>query len=376
MKTMDCRMCGGRLFSKPLLHYKNMPKAAQFLPDAKSLKEDKGIHLEVYQCSACGLVQLSNNPVSYFREVIRAVKISEEMKTFRLRQFRHFVEKYSLRGKKVIEIGCGQGEYSSLMQQCGVQVYGLEASQASITVCKKNGLRAIKGFVDNLAYAIPNTPFNAFFMLNFLEHLPDPNSTLRGIYNNLSDDAVGLVEVPNFDMILRNNLFSEFILDHIFYFTEKTLKAILELNGFDVLESKTVWHDYIISCVVRKRNQLDVSGFHTHQAEIIKDIEKYIGNYKKIAIWGAGHQALTILSLLHLTDKISYVVDSAPFKQNKYTPVTHIPIVSPDTLRSNPIDAIVVMAASYSDEVVKNIRQKYHKTIKVAILRDFGLEIV
>ena len=38
--------------------------------------------------------------------------------------------------------------------------------------------------------------------------------------------------------VLKNNLFAEFITDHLFYFTEETLKRTLNLNGFDVLECK------------------------------------------------------------------------------------------------------------------------------------------
>ena len=65
--------------------------------------------------------------------------------------------------------------------------------------------------------------------MSFLEHIPHPNETLSGIYNNLNDDAIGLIEVPNFDMILKNKLFSEFIGDHLFYFTEKCTRNVLQL---------------------------------------------------------------------------------------------------------------------------------------------------
>ena len=82
------------------------------------------------------------------------------------------------------------------------------------------------------------------------------------------------------------------------------------------------------------------------------------------------------MSLFELGDKIKYVVDSAPFKQGKFTPVTHIPIVPPEKLNTEPVDAIMVMAGSYSNEVVKTIREKYNKEIKISILRDFGLEII
>jgi len=355
-----------------------MPKAAQFLPDAESLEKDKGVALEVCQCSGCGLVQLSNGPVPYYKEVIRAAAISEEMKKFRRMQFGNFVKKYSLKGKKVIEIGCGCGEYLSIMQQFGGEVYGLEQSRESVKQCVKNGLRVAQGFVDSSMYKLDYAPFDAFYILNFLEHLPDPNSTLRGIYHNLTDDAVGLVEVPNFNMILRNKLFSEFIGDHLFYFTKETLSTTLSLNGFEIIECNELWHDYIISATVKKRKKLDISHFYKYQSKLKNEIEEYIHRFKdkNVAIWGAGHQALAVISLTNLADKIKYVVDSAPFKQDKYTPATHIPIVSPDALDSDPVDAVIVMAASYSNEVARIIQQKYGRNINVAILRNFGLEVI
>jgi 2-polyprenyl-3-methyl-5-hydroxy-6-metoxy-1,4-benzoquinol methylase len=355
-----------------------MPKAAQFLPDSESLESDKGVNLEVCQCSGCGLVQLSNDPVPYYKEVIRAAAISEEMKDFRRKQFDSFVQKFSLKGKKVIEIGCGRGEYLSIMQQSGVDAYGLEYSAESVMQCVKNGLKVEQGFIQSSSYRLNDAPFDAFFILNFLEHLPDPNSTLRGIYNNLTDDAVGLVEVPNFDMILRNKLFSEFIGDHLFYFTKETLSATLRQNGFEIIDCNEVWYDYIISAFVKKRKKMDISHFYEYQAQLKNEIEEYIRRFKdkKVAIWGAGHQALAIISLINLADKIKYVVDSAAFKQGKYTPATHIRIVSPEALDSDPVDAIIVMAASYSDEVARIIRQKFDRNINIVILRDFGLEVV
>jgi len=381
MEINKCIVCNHRLFKEPLLQYKNMPGAAQFLPDAKSLKSDKGVDLEVCQCSGCGLVQLATRPVPYYREVIRAASISEEMKKFRKKQFSDFAQKFSLKEKKIIEIGCGRGEYLSLIQQSGVEAYGLEYSQESVKYCVKNGLRVTRGFIQDSADKLRYAPFDAFFILSFFEHLPDPNSTLRGIYSNLSDGAIGLVEVPNFDMILRKKLFSEFINDHLFYFSKETLSTVLMLNGFEIIECNEIWHEYIISAIVKKRDKLDISHFYKYQQQVKNEIERYIRRFKdkKVAIWGAGHQALAIISLTDLagrTGRIRYVVDSAPFKQGKYTPATHIPIVSPDRLNSDPVDAVIVMAASYSDEVARILRQKYDKNINIAILRDFGLEEV
>jgi len=347
------------------------------MPDAEALASDNGIDLDIRQCTGCGTVQLTNDPVPYYREVIRASAFSNEMRAFRKNQFRDFVARYSLEGKKVIEVGCGRGEFMKIMNECGAEAYGLEYSEDSVRSCIENGLRTFRGYVESADWKAPGAPFDAFYVLNFLEHMPDPNSVLGGICNSLRDGAVGLVEVPNFDMILRTKLFSEFISDHLFYFTRNSLNCLLSLNGFEIIESREVWHDYVISSVVRKRGKPDVADFDAGLARVRGQLDAFVASYGRgrVAIWGAGHQALTMIAMAGLAGKIRYVVDSAPFKQGRYTPVTHIPIVSPQTLESDPVDAIVVMAASYSDEVAVLIRQEHGNRMSVAILRDSGLQM-
>jgi 2-polyprenyl-3-methyl-5-hydroxy-6-metoxy-1,4-benzoquinol methylase len=378
MAMNNCRVCGRPVLAEPLLRYENMPKAAQNFPDANSLEGETGVDLTVCQCSGCGLVQLSDEPVPYFREVIRAAAFSDVVKESKTRQFAGFIQKHSLRGKKVIEIGCGRGEFLALLQSLDVEAYGLEYSVASVAACVRNGLKVSRGYLDRDTGLLANGPFSAFFVLMFLEHMPDPNSALRAIYNNLEEGAVGMVEVPNFDMMLRNKLFSEFIGDHLLYFSKDTLKTALNLNGFEIVECNELRNDYVISAIVKKRRKLDVSNFHDYQTTIQAEIVEYIGRFgaKKVAVWGAGHQALALIALTKMAGKIRYVVDSATFKQGKFTPATHVPVVAPNALISDPVDAVIVMAASYSDEVAGIIRQRFDRNMSVAVVRDFGLEMV
>lgn len=370
-----CRVCGSDMTT--LLDYENMPKAAQNFPSLEDLNHEKGEYLEVCQCIACGLVQLGNEPVDYYKEVIRASAFSEEMRQFRIDQFKDFVDRYSLQNKNVVEVGCGKGEFLELMRDAGTNAYGLEYSNESVRFCKDKGLDVFETYIEKLSDVLPKHPTDCFFIMNFFEHLPDPNTTLRVLHSNLSDDGIGIVEVPNFDMIVKNNLFSEFINDHLFYFTKETLKSVLERNGFEVVECNEVWHDYIISVVVKKRKLLDLSNFDKHQQKIKNEVQSYISMYDpgEVAIYGAGHQALAVMALADMRDKVKYVVDDATFKQGKYTPATHVPIVSSNSIKNNPPKAIIVMAASYSDEVVRKML-KNHEGIKLAVLRDFGLEII
>lgn len=377
MSVDSCRVCAKDFFEKPLLEYKNMPKAAQNFPNASALQEEKGVDLTVCQCSGCGLVQLSNEPVSYYREVIRAAACSDIIKDFKTRQFADFIERFSLHGKKIIEFGCGHGEFLSLLNKLDIDAYGIEYSNKAVADCQAKGLKVTRDYMEHDTI-LSDGPFDAFLFLMFLEHMPAPNSALQGIYNNLSDNAVGIIEVPNFDMMLRNKLFSEFIGDHLLYFSRDTLQITLQLNGFEVLECNELRDDYVISAIIKKRPRLDITNFYNYQKKIKAQLNDYIDKFppRKVAIWGAGHQALAIISMTDIAEKICYVVDSADFKQNKYTPATHLPIFPPDKLDSNPMDAIIVMAASYSDEVVEILQKKFSNPPKIAVLRDYGLEII
>ncbi len=376
MKNKKCKICNGFLYDEPLLILENMPSRAQFFPTENILKKDRGITLKIFQCAFCGVVQLTNKPVSYYKNVIRATSISKEMILFRRKQFKEFVKKFFLKGKKIVEIGCGSGEFLSIMKELDVKPYGIEYNKELVEKCLRNKLIVTREFIEDENYKLINGPFDGFYILNFLEHLPYPKKVLYGIYNNLTQKGVGIVEVPNFNMIIQKKLLSEFIIDHLFYFTKETFTTTLNLCGFEVIECKEIWHNYIISAIVKKREKLDLSPFKKHWGKIKIGVEKFIDKLKnkKICIWGAGHQALTIISLLNLSSKIKYIIDSAPFKQNKYTPATHLPIVPPEFFYSNPVDGIIIMAGSYSDEVSKIIRKKFNKNIKVAILRDYGLE--
>jgi len=353
-----------------------MPKSAQSFPGKEDLETECGADLTLYECKYCGLIQLEDNPVPYYRDVIRAVAVSSEMMGYRKQQFEEWRDKYNLEDKHILEVGAGRGEFMQIMKSVGINVTGLEHSLESVEYAKKNGLNVINGFLEDENYVVPGGPYDGFYIMSFLEHIPSVSQFIKCIYYNMNANAVGLVEVPNFDMILRESLFSELIQDHLSYFTEDTLKNILSMNGFDVISCKPSWHDYIISAEVVKRKGTDISGFVLQQKRLKEEVTGFLKEEKsknhKIAVWGAGHQALANLSLLEMKDYIECVIDSAVFKQGKYTPATHIPIVAPDILKSGDIKAVVIMAGSYSEEIVSIMKNQY-SGIRFAVLGKEGV---
>ena len=78
-----CIACGAPLWETPLLTLDNMPASAQHMPDAEHVGADKGLTLDLCQCSGCGLVQFDCEPVDYYRDVIRAGGYSTTMAELR-----------------------------------------------------------------------------------------------------------------------------------------------------------------------------------------------------------------------------------------------------------------------------------------------------
>ena len=220
-EVRSCRICDGALYSQALLSYENSPKSAQgFLNNPKDA--DDSVDLEIFQCTKCGLVQHNLDPVLYYKEVIRAVAFSQEMGDFRIGQLRDWINRNQLQNKKILEVGCGKGEYLDLLLAAGASnVTGLECSKENISAAQQSGHKICHGYLDQDFFPPADFKFDAFTIFSFLEHWPNPNEGLQLLYLSLSDGACGLVEVPNFDLILAKGLYSEFTTDHIFYFDKK-----------------------------------------------------------------------------------------------------------------------------------------------------------
>lgn len=367
-----CHLCGSVLFANPILQLNGMPKAAQYYPEKSEFKKDTGITLTIEQCAKCGLVQHRMKPVDYFREVITAASLSEKARLSRLGQMKDLAERFGLTGKKIIDIGAGEGAMLDVLEEAGMRVTGIEASRQSVEKGKALGRNIIQQCIGDDG-AIEGGPFDAFICLNYLEHLPEPGRIIETISNNMVANAVGFVTVPNLDYLLNTKCLYEFIPDHISYFTKSTLTYAFEANGFDVLECQIINEGNDIAVTVKKRESLDLSGHYDCVNALIEDLQHIVTAYKakgqRVAVWGAGHRTLTLLALSKVED-IAYVVDSAKFKQGKFTPVTHFNIVSPSHLQEDRVDLVIVMVPGlYPGEVLKTLEQM-NTGAEVAVLRD------
>ena len=374
-----CIACGAPLWETPLLTLDNMPASAQHMPDAQGVKEDRGLTLDLCQCMGCGLVQFDCEPVDYYRDVIRAGGFSKTMVELRRYQYKHLIDSYHLEGKKFIEVGCGQGEFLKVLSEFPVEVHGIEHDPHLVELARAQGLDVTEGFTETEDTRFAGGLYDVFLSFNFLEHQPDPSTMLQAIYRNLEDDAMGLITVPSFEYIMDHNSYYELIRDHLAYYTFETLTPLLERNGFQVEECEVINRD-TLSVIVRKRPQMDTENLLECYVNLKREMESYMKYLdawdKKVAVWGASHQGFTLAATTKLGERARYIIDSAPFKQGKFAPASHLPIVGPDHFHEHPVDAIIITAPGYTDEIAASIRQKFGTSVEIRAMRSNHLEMV
>lgn len=364
---MKCRLCSKIIESPKLYGFKNMPDSAQGLLDMVD-ENDKGISYDLYQCEYCGMIQLDCEPVSYFKDVIRTTGNTKTMNTTRFDEISYFARKYNLIDLKVLEIGSGQGENLRIGKSLGLKIYGLENNKTNVDKSISFGYHTINGYPDD-SLLIEESPFDAFMCFNFLEHQPDPNLFIQGISRQLKKGAVGFVTVPDFDFIIRSNGYYEFIRDHLLYFNKDTLITLFKNNGFEILELGDSNKD-TIKIIVKKRSGFVFDDIIEKKDYLKGQIKAFFKCHKNVAVWGASHQAFTIIQMLQISDKISFIIDSAPFKQGKYSPASHIKIVSSEEIDKSKIDGVIIIAPTYSDEIANIIKDNYPNVDVVSILNN------
>ncbi len=406
MAERSCLLCGGE--TELLSRFPDMPESAQKIPAESELSADAPITLPLCQCRKCGLVQLRVRPVSYYKDVIRAGGGTKTMISLRKEEYERLLSRMdeaeeqkrkeagdeAEKKYRILEAGCGRGEFLAMWGELSkekrerVELSGIEHKRELVQEARAQGLSVTEGFAEG-DILFPGAPFDAFVQFNFLEHQPKPTEMLRTIYRNLKAGAFGLVTVPSLGYIEEEESYYELIRDHLAYYSEESLRYLFTHSGFRVLSLRTVNRD-TIEILVRKPEEsepLSLASVRTASAKfrwlncvgirrnekILKDkIRSYVESLRRekrsLAVWGAGHQGFTFLSSTALRGYVRYVIDSAPFKQGRFCPASHIPIVAPAHFHEEPVDEILIAAPGYTREIGGMIREKFGGEVRTLAL--------
>ena len=117
-----------------------------------------------------------------------------------------------------------------------------------------------------------------------------------------------------------------------------------------------------------------LNGYETTSRELRDIVDGLAAEGKSLAVWGASHQGFTLAATTLLGTAAEYIIDSAPFKQGRFAPASHLPIVPPEYFFEKPVDAILIVAPGYTDEIAGIIRNRFGSQIQVMTLRTAHVE--
>lgn len=358
-------------------------------------------------CWSCGFVSnyaFDPSIHEYSSKYESSQAFSPTFNSFSNRLAESLVDRYGLRNKNIIEIGCGQGEFISLLAKLGdnhgvgfdpayegSRDYNIPEIQSSRAAGSHSGEDLLERthrdscggsvtFVSDF-YGVKYRNLNADFICckMTLEHIPDTSNFIRTVRNSLQigSEAVVFFQIPEFTRILDEFAFWDIYYEHCSYFTPVSLARLFRSSGFEVRDIWTDFDDQYLMIEAGPNGNASASSasVDTEIEELgskidlfskncVKTIESWKGRLNgirnrnlKAVIWGSSSKSVAFLTTLKIPydDIIEYVVDINPHRQGSYMAGTGQKIVSPEFLRDYKPDTVIVMNPIYTEEIKKEL---------------------
>jgi 2-polyprenyl-3-methyl-5-hydroxy-6-metoxy-1,4-benzoquinol methylase len=146
-------------------------------------------------------------------------------------------------GRRLLEVGCGTGDFVAFSQEHGFRSVGTEPSFEAAQRATSQGLTVHNMTLEKFVAHSGIAKFDVVVMINVLEHVPDPVRTLQECKQVLIPGGILCVRVPNdfteMQAAAREKTGGDpwwvAVPDHINYFNFASLKQTLDRIGFDTV---------------------------------------------------------------------------------------------------------------------------------------------
>ena len=177
---------------------------------------------------------------------------------------------------RILDVGCGTGWFLEVALQEGFAVSGLELGREIAAATSKR--LKIKVFTETIQQMAPTEKFDVITLFDVLEHVPDPQSVLRAVKDHLHPGGIALLFCPNLDSvglsILRERSSLVMPAEHLFYFTPKSLRRLIEQTPLEVAEFMTKGMDIpdIMSHFRDEKHSPEVAAFLSEQCRTLQAV--------------------------------------------------------------------------------------------------------
>jgi SAM-dependent methyltransferase len=338
--------------------------------------------LQLGFCRSCGFIQnmlFDPSVHEYSTRYEETQGFSARFRDFATALAKRLIDKYSLRNKTILEIGCGKGEFLALLCELGGnQGIGIDPSYIPERMHGVAGSRLT--FIQDF-YSEKYSHLTADFVIcrHTLEHIQPTASFMHMVRRSIGErnDTIVFFEVPDISRVLKEQAFWDIYYEHCSYFSLGSLARVFRMTGFEVLDLAKDFDDQYLLIEARPANgssgksfpqekdlkelAQDVTHFQqtfTDRVKVWKEtLAKIRDRGEKAVIWGSGSKAVAFLTTMGIHNEIEYIVDINPFKHGKFLAGTGHEIVPPGFLKKYQPDMVIAMNQIYQNEIQHDLNK-------------------
>jgi SAM-dependent methyltransferase len=366
------------------------PLANSYLPPERANSMEPFYPLRALVCGECFLVQLEEfeTPQRIFSDYAYFSSYSSSWIEHSHRYADQMVTRLGLdEGSHVVEIASNDGYLLQFFHERQIPVLGIEPAANVAKVALQKGIPTLVEFFGEVTARSLAQESAADLLLgnNVLAHVPDLNDFVAGMKILLKPGGVITMEFPHLMRLMEENQWDTIYHEHFSYFSFLTVSQVFGTHGlrvFDVEELPTHGGSLRIygahaedrdkpeseaarELLARERaagyERLETYlGYGGRVEQDKRQILRFLTELKeqglRIAGYGAPAKGNTLLNYCGVRrDFLDYTCDLNPHKQGHFLPGSHIPIRSPEALREDKPDVVLILPWNLKDEIVQQL---------------------
>jgi SAM-dependent methyltransferase len=380
MGAGGCPCCGGTAL-RDILVIDSVPTNSCILLGSRDEAEGYPTgDIKLAFCANCGFVfnrVFDIRRTEYSGRYEETQSYSDTFNRFHRHLAERLIEKYGLKGGRVLEIGCGKGEFLALLAEIGdVRGVGVDPGV--------HPERIAPAIADKLTFVsemfAPSHVDDNFDLIGCkmtLEHIPDPFEFLTTIRKGIGDrrDCTVFFQVPEAMRILKSHAFEDVYYEHCAYFTAGSLGRLFRRAEFDILDIEYEYDDQYLTIEAAPADgpTIPTAGLEDDLETIAAAVEEFekgcaeaIGQWRSrlekaradgetVVLWGSGSKAVSFLTAVDPGRQVQFVTDINPHRHGHFMPKSGQRIVPPSDLASIKPELVIAMNRIYADEIRKDL---------------------